>query len=606
MEKGLYSFGTFITSRICLQVPEYQRHYAWDEKQWDDLWNDLYYLETGRTHYFGTIILMEKVIHEEMPELWFDRLEIVDGQQRIATILILMREVIAQLEEGRGLPSKHIRKLREDYLRYESVYKLELLGDDREFFRRYIIEGEEPFEITTLSQDRLKRARRFFMKKLEEVKTRLSSEEFKKFLTQLRRKIDMMELMVYPIKETTEAARMFELVNDRGKDLTNLEKTKSYLMYMVYLTAPIKEQERYLRDLNDSFGNIFKSIMEIQSSKYGRDIKEDDVQRYHFITYATKDMLLIPPELKYPWTRMEAAPQYMQILKSYVMRMYRTNKKKCLDTILDYAKDLENAFFVLKDIFQYNRNDELGNCLERLFLLGRVANFYPLLMAYWMRSKKEKGTLKEILRLIEVMTFRIYAIGRRRADAGRSTLYDLAYGIHRGSISYAELIKTLKSLVQDYEWTGRFEEHLRSKDFYDRVIKNDIRYLLYEYESFLRKEQGERLEFTLGEILSRDKWGKPNYEIEHIWPRDPSKLGLNEEELKEHEQCVDRLGNLTLASKGWNKRMSNKSFDKKCEEYKNSGFKIQRILQSYTAWGKKQIRQREEKLVNFALRHWKI
>ena len=64
--------------------------------------------------------------------------------------------------------------------------------------------------------------------------------------------------MVYPIKETTEAARMFELVNDRGKPLTNLEKTKSYLMYMVYLTAPTKEQERYLRDLNDCFGNIFK------------------------------------------------------------------------------------------------------------------------------------------------------------------------------------------------------------------------------------------------------------------------------------------------------------------------------------------------------------
>ena len=606
MDKGLYNFGRLITSRLCLQVPEYQRHYAWDEKQWEDLWNDIYYLETGKTHYFGTIILMEKVMHEEMPGLWFDRLEIVDGQQRIGTTLMLLREIIAQLEKSKGLSKDRIRRLKEDYLRYENVYKLELLGDDREFFRRYIIEGEEPFEIRTPSQDRLKRARQFFREKLKEVEARLSPEEFKEFLIQLMRKMDTMEVMVYPIKETTEAARMFELVNDRGKILTNLEKTKSYLMYMVYLTAPIEEQERDLRDLNDCFGNIFKSIMEIQNSRYGLDIKEDDVQRYHFIIHATKDMLLIPPDLKYPWTRMEAAPQYMHILKAYTMRMYRADKKRCLDIILDYAKDLENAFFALKGILQYDRNDELRNCLERIFLLGRVANFYPLLMAYWMRFKNEEDELKEILRLIEAMIFRVYAIGRRRADAGRGRLYDLAHDIHRGLISYDELIKTLKSLVQYYEWDRRFEEHLKAKDFYYRSIGNDIRYLLYGYESSLRKEQGERLEFTLSEILSRDKSRRPNYEIEHIWPQDPSKLGLSEEESKEHEEYVDKLGNLTLAAKGWNRRMSNEPFDKKCEEYKKSRLKIQWKLTFYKKWGRKQIEEREEKLVSFALKQWKI
>jgi len=311
MEKGVYSFGNFITSRICLQVPEYQRHYAWDEKQWDDLWNDVYYLETGRIHYFGTIILMEKGIHEEMPGLPYYRLEIVDGQQRMATSLILLREIITQLEERGELSTDHIKKLREDYLRYESVYKLELLGDDREFFRRYIIEEEEPVEIWTRSQGRLKRARQFFKDKLKEVETQLSTEDFNKFLTELLRKMNMMELMVYPIKETTEAARMFELVNDRGKPLTNLEKTKSYLMYMIYLTASIEEQERYLRDLNDCFGNIFKSIMEIQDSKHGSGIKEDDVQRYHFIIHANEEMLLMPPDFKYTWTRAEAVPQSM-------------------------------------------------------------------------------------------------------------------------------------------------------------------------------------------------------------------------------------------------------------------------------------------------------
>jgi len=51
-----------------------------------------------------------------------------------------------------------------------------------------------------------------------------------------------MEIMVYPIEETTEATHIFELINNRGKRLTDLEKTKSYLMYMVSLTAPESEE----------------------------------------------------------------------------------------------------------------------------------------------------------------------------------------------------------------------------------------------------------------------------------------------------------------------------------------------------------------------------
>ena len=215
MEKGVYSFRDLIAGYRCFEVPEYQRHYAWGERQWEDLWNDLYYLDPDRTHYFGTVILTEKserkrTISGEI----FEQFEIVDGQQRIATTLILIKEIIKQLRELKMLPEERIRRLEEDYLKYESVYKLELLGDDREFFRRYIIEDEEPPEIRTPSQARLIGAKQFFRDKIEEVKKSLTPDEFKEFLVQLLQKIGTMEVMVYPIRETGEAARIFELVND--------------------------------------------------------------------------------------------------------------------------------------------------------------------------------------------------------------------------------------------------------------------------------------------------------------------------------------------------------------------------------------------------------
>jgi len=605
MDKGVYSFGKLITSHICLEIPEYQRHYSWDEKQWDDMWNDIYYLEPGKTHYFGTVIFMEKDSPEGMPGIWFDKLEIVDGQQRIATSLILIREIISILEKLNVFSKDHIRKLKEDYLRYESVYKLELLGDDREFFRRYIIEGEEHFEVETPSQDKLKRGKLFFNEKLKEIKNILSIENYNEFITQFMRKINTMELMVYPIKETTEAARMFELVNDRGKDLTNLDKTKSYLMYMIYLTANVKEQERYLRDLNDYFGKIFKCIMNIQNSKYGQDIMEDDIQRYHFIIFADEDVLLIP-QINVHYTRSEASAQYMNIIKPYIMRLYRKDKNACLSFILHYARDLENAFLTLKEILQYDEDDEIQKFLNRIFLLNRPANFIPLLISCWNIFKNKQNDITQILDAIETMIFRVYAIGRRRADAGRPSLYDLSYDVRKHNSKCDQILIPLKTLIRNYEGSRKFQEHLQSLDFYDRISGNDIRYMLYLYESFLRKEQGEPLEFTLNEILSRDKGGRPIYEIEHILPQDSSELNLNEEELRDHEEYVHSLGNLALASKNWNRSMGNKPFNKKCERYKTSGIKMQRKLVEYKKWGKEQIIKRGNEIINFALERWKI
>jgi len=97
MEKGVYRFRELVTQRVCFQVPRYQRYYSWDEKQWEDLWNDLYYLEPDKVHYFGTVILKDKGTQEKISGLWFEEFEIVDGQQRIATIFILLREIITQL-----------------------------------------------------------------------------------------------------------------------------------------------------------------------------------------------------------------------------------------------------------------------------------------------------------------------------------------------------------------------------------------------------------------------------------------------------------------------------------------------------------------------------
>jgi len=50
--------------------------------------------------------------------LWFEEYEVVDGQQRLATILILLKELLKALEERGALPTEELARLKEDYLRF--------------------------------------------------------------------------------------------------------------------------------------------------------------------------------------------------------------------------------------------------------------------------------------------------------------------------------------------------------------------------------------------------------------------------------------------------------------------------------------------------------
>jgi len=56
MERGLTTIRDWIIGDRVFQIPDYQRNYSWGEKQWEDLWDDLFYLNSDRRHYFGTLI----------------------------------------------------------------------------------------------------------------------------------------------------------------------------------------------------------------------------------------------------------------------------------------------------------------------------------------------------------------------------------------------------------------------------------------------------------------------------------------------------------------------------------------------------------------------
>ncbi len=72
------------------RVPQYQRDYSWEEEQWEDLWNDVIELHTrpDDSHYMGALVVEGQTDRE---------FRIIDGQQRLATLSILVLAALAQL-----------------------------------------------------------------------------------------------------------------------------------------------------------------------------------------------------------------------------------------------------------------------------------------------------------------------------------------------------------------------------------------------------------------------------------------------------------------------------------------------------------------------------
>jgi hypothetical protein len=584
MEKGLQSLNELLVGDRAFQIPPYQRQYSWDRHQLDDLWEDVYYLDPGKKHFFGTILLKDTEARKQSGIHSFRVSEIIDGQQRITTVLIFLREIIAKLKTlvGPELTIEEISKLESDYLKYKDIYKLTLLGDDAEFFESNIVDGVgSPQDLATPSRKRLLYARDYFRAKLQP-QERNGSDSFKAFLLALKEKLGALEIIKYVVERDEDAVLIFETVNDRGKDLSKLDKTKSFLMHLSYLCMDEDNSPQpILKKINDNFGNIYHYVEDIQNAPRGEDFDEESVQRYHFVLHET--------------SAKESVQNYMESLKEKLRDLYRSDKVKCLQYISEYSKDLEASFLALKEIVYYNKHDELGSWLGKLFTLKRITNFVPLLISQWIKNKNQSEKIVKALSLMESFSFRVYAIGHKRSDTAEGPLHELAHDYYKNQKSFSQTEEELKRLIVYYEDETNFDDDLKVENFYDKIPSRDIKFLMYEYEQFLRNKSKEPLEESI------DNWLSEKFEIEHIWPDNES---VSKSLVEEHEANKHRLGNLTVASKFWNSSWGNKPFKSKRSQYDKSSLRIQRELSKHEKWRQAEIMARQESICAFAKLRW--
>ncbi|CAH1058774.1 DUF262 domain-containing protein [Paenibacillus pseudetheri] len=84
------------------RIPNYQRAYSWENRQRQDLFQDIVKsCNTGKHHFMATVVcLMRK---DEVKTLGSQELkiyDIVDGQQRLTTLIALIKAIVLNLHQG--------------------------------------------------------------------------------------------------------------------------------------------------------------------------------------------------------------------------------------------------------------------------------------------------------------------------------------------------------------------------------------------------------------------------------------------------------------------------------------------------------------------------
>ncbi len=128
-------------------IPDYQRGYAWGEKQLKDFVEDIELLEPGKEHYFGTLVIQQLPVQAtpiiDRSGRFFKRVDVIDGQQRLTTVVLLM-DAIRDAMSSRPELREMAEGIRELYLNVndragQPMLRLNLNRDCDEFYRTAIL-----------------------------------------------------------------------------------------------------------------------------------------------------------------------------------------------------------------------------------------------------------------------------------------------------------------------------------------------------------------------------------------------------------------------------------------------------------------------------------
>lgn len=585
MDNGKLRIDNIFNGKTFFAIPDYQRSYAWGEDELNDFFEDYMNNYNSQEYYYGTILLqMTKKDKKEF-------CDIVDGQQRFTTLIIFMKCLISRLS---SMDYDETSMLYKHFIKSGDLYILKLQADDNDFFSTVILDDKKTSETKTPAQKRLLYAKTFFEDKINSC----SDEQIEELLD----RICSTNVLIYLIQDSIEAAMIFETTNDRGKSLTNLEKTKSFLMYKASLC--IDEPEHILGKIQSRFSEIYRDFESMISLNIGVD--ENSVLQYNYIAYEK-------------WKTDSSIKEYtkfMNYFKNTVEELSRSgftpegDKTSLSKYIEDYTYNVQQSFLAYKSMYEGHYSEFMD-----IVALGRTASFIPLLIkCYRYDETDDKSKFRIICRLCEIFSFRVYVIFDKMANKLQSKWYSLARDFDGNFKNAANEIITM---IKDVDSDNAFIQALSAPDFGTKYSSSEKNYFFWKYENYLRSVQPVATLMTHNDLRQKEN-KKLVMTIEHIVAQrnsdekskvitDALKINVGSVKVFD-EQYLNSIGNLTIDPQSANSSKGKKDVDEKNSKYfAKAPYKCQNELVDFMeddVWTLNSINNRKVKLLNFAKELW--
>lgn len=543
-------------------VPEYQRLYSWDEEQWNDFWRDLTSIEENETHFLGSIVVIKRVgSFEEL-----DRMDLVDGQQRLTTISILL-SVIRERYKEEGGQEGLVEKLDSDYLHAydmnnEEYQNLTLSNTDNKEFKAILDGRPEDAEGSQLYE-----AYSHFEERVND----LPFEE----VDQIRKRLlGSMTLVIIDTEDPESAFRLFETLNDRGLELSAVDLMKNSVLQEAMETFPKGYDAEEYTHVREQWEKLLQNVV--------REINKPNRFFRHFIMAASE------PEKNSSISNYKLYDEFRDIIK----RDLPTEDVSLVDYI-DQMVEVSDLYmgFIKADVnsFESRNQEKINQRLKNLNAIQSVHTRTLLLRAF--QELDDFGELDRVLRLLEVFMTRWKMAGYASGSKLDSIFASLTSEAFDGNGDPIEIIKTeLEKEAPDDE---EFKIGLMSRSF----KRNDqTRYILQTLETrAFGGQAGDWTSIDIEHIAPRKFWNTKKYES---WRQ---VLNLSEEEAAEY---VEKLGNLTLLDSRHNAAAGAQPFEEKKQYYLSSNFNMVEEVQDRDDWNKEAIDNRTEELANRCVEVW--
>jgi uncharacterized protein with ParB-like and HNH nuclease domain len=243
------------------RIPDYQRTYSWETKQRKELFQDIIKLakhtDPERHHFMSTIVCLKTGEKKELNADEFTVFSVVDGQQRLTTLIILLKALSEELFLGNDTEKKQAIKLKELLVKEESerLILLQTNHDGGDLFRNYLQDAQIP-SIDTASM----LAEQNMISAFNECRDFVKEKWNDNLIDLLKLLKNRLEFIFYVLEDEGAVHTTFEVLNSRGLEVDWLDKCKSMMMGIAFERLDPNTKIERSQELRDYWSKIYKAI----------------------------------------------------------------------------------------------------------------------------------------------------------------------------------------------------------------------------------------------------------------------------------------------------------------------------------------------------------